>query len=413
MPRGRPKKTKTKAKAKIGAKAKNSKRGRPTLSRGKRGRPRKSESTAVLDKEQNLISSEKKLEDLLKKGRIKGFITYGEILSYFPNIEEDIVFLEEIFDKINSFGIDIIDEKSPLEIEDKTIADQKTEIEAEHVLSHLNTDSIQSYLREIGKIPLLTFQEEKELSKRIQQGDKEAKNKLIVSNLRLVVSIAKRYLGRSPNLTLLDLIQEGNLGLFRAVEKFDWRKGFKFSTYATWWIRQAITRALADQGKIIRLPVHIVEILTKYQQTVRRLTQELGREPLVEEIAAEMELPVAKVRYLQKISQDTISLETPVGEEGKEDVTLAEFVVDEKISSPEQATNLKLLRDQIKEILFELTPREQKILSMRFGLEDGVSYTLEEVGKAFGVTRERIRQIEMKALEKIKKHKLAYRLEGY
>ncbi|OGZ32574.1 MAG: RNA polymerase sigma factor RpoD [Candidatus Niyogibacteria bacterium RIFCSPLOWO2_12_FULL_41_13] len=356
---------------------------------------------------------EEKLKELIKKGRAKGFVTHGEILTYFPNIEEDILFLEETFEKIRGSNIEIIEEKSPFELE-KEKKKSGASAEPEHVMEHLSMDSIQSYLREIGKIKLLTFQEEKDLSKRIEQGDEEAKNKLILANLRLVVSIAKRYLGRSSNLTMLDLIQEGNLGLFRAVEKFDWRRGFKFSTYATWWIRQAITRALADQGKIIRLPVHIVEILSKYQQAVRRLTQELGRDPFIQEIAAEMNLPVEKVRHLQKISQDTISLETPVGEpEEKEEVTIREFVPDEKTLSPEQATSLKFLRDQIKEIISELAPREQKILAMRFGLEDGVSYTLEEVGKEFGVTRERIRQIEMKALEKIKKHKLAYRLEGY
>lgn len=376
----------------------------------KRERPKKAKLETIAEKTQKAGLKEGKLEELIKKGKTKGFITHGEILTYFPNIEEDVAFLEAIFEKIRGSNIEIIEEKSPFEREaKKTDSDSK----AEHVIEHLATDSIQTYLREIGKIKLLTFQEEKDLSKRIEQGDEEAKNKLILANLRLVVSIAKRYLGRSSNLTMLDLIQEGNLGLFRAVEKFDWRKGFKFSTYATWWIRQAVTRALADQGKIIRLPVHIVEILSKYQQAVRRLTQELGRDPFIQEIASEMVLPVEKVRHLQKISQDTISLETPVGEEEKEEVTVREFVPDEKTLSPEQTTSLKFLRDQIKEIIRELAPREQKILAMRFGLEDGVSYTLEEVGKAFGVTRERIRQIEMKALEKIKKHRLAYRLEGY
>lgn len=393
MKRGRPKKIS----------AKVSKKNQADKKSKKRGRPKKIDSTKAGLKEE-------KLEELIKKGKTKGFITYGEILTYFPNIEENVAFLEAIFEKIRGSNIEIIEEKSPFEREAKK---SDSDSKAGHVMEHLATDSIQSYLREIGKIKLLTFQEEKDFSKRIEQGDEEAKNKLILANLRLVVSIAKRYLGRSSNLTMLDLIQEGNLGLFRAVEKFDWRRGFKFSTYATWWIRQAITRALADQGKIIRLPVHIVEILSKYQQAARRLTQELGRDPFIQEIASEMALPVEKVRHLQKISQDTISLEMPVGEEEKEEVTVREFVPDEKTLSPEQATNLKFLRDQIKEIIRELAPREQKILEMRFGLEDGVSYTLEEVGKAFGVTRERIRQIEMKALEKIKKHKLAYRLEGY
>ncbi len=409
MKRGRPKKSSASAKISKKIQAGNAYR----QAGKKRGRPKKVKLETVAEKTLKAGKKEEKLKELIKKGRAKGFVTHGEILTYFPNIEEDILFLEETFEKIRGSNIEIIEEKSPFELE-KEKKKSGASAEPEHVMEHLSMDSIQSYLREIGKIKLLTFQEEKDLSKRIEQGDEEAKNKLILANLRLVVSIAKRYLGRSSNLTMLDLIQEGNLGLFRAVEKFDWRRGYKFSTYATWWIRQAITRALADQGKIIRLPVHIVEILSKYQQAVRRLTQELGRDPFIQEIAAEMNLPVEKVRHLQKISQDTISLETPVGEpEEKEEVTIREFVPDEKTLSPEQATSLKFLRDQIKEIISELAPREQKILAMRFGLEDGVSYTLEEVGKEFGVTRERIRQIEMKALEKIKKHKLAYRLEGY
>jgi len=263
------------------------------------------------------------------------------------------------------------------------------------------SDAVQNYLREIGKVPLLTPAQERELAKRVMEGDKEAAKQLIQSNLRLVVAIAKKYANRSHNLTLLDLIQEGNIGLARAVEKFDYRRGFKFSTYATWWIRQAITRALADQTRIIRIPVHMIETLSKYSQARRRLAQDLGREPLAEEIANEMGVDVDKIHHLTKIAQDTVSLETPVGDSDEESL-LGEFIADEKTLSPSQAAAQELIRDQLKEILVDLSDRERKILSMRFGLDDGVIHTLEEVGKEFNVTRERIRQIEQKALEKLK-----------
>ena len=283
----------------------------------------------------------------------------------------------------------------------------------EQELAESPYDPVQIYLREIGRVAFLTADEEKELARRIEGGDEEARKKLAQANLRLVVSIAKKYVGRSPALSLLDLIQEGNLGLFRAVEKFDYRRGYKFSTYATWWIRQAITRALADQARTIRIPVHMVETISKFMQVKRRLLQDLGREPLPEEIASEMGLEVDKVRHIIKISQETVSLEAPVGEDDEEDSVLGEFVKDEKEVTPLVSTSRALLKERLGVIIDDLFPREQKILAMRFGLEDGITHTLEEVGKEFGVTRERIRQIEAKALEKIRKHEQAKKLSGY
>ena len=277
-------------------------------------------------------------------------------------------------------------------------------------LTDIAADSIQMYLREIGKVSLLKSEEEVALAKRKEKGELEAKKKLIEANLRLVVSIAKKFTGRS--LTLLDLIQEGNIGLFRAVEKFDYRKGYKFSTYATWWIRQAITRALADQSRTIRIPVHMVETINRFNQIERRLVQELGRDPLPEEIAAEMGEDIDKIRQIIKISQETVSLEASVGDDD-EDSTLGDFIEDEKNIGPDRVAALKLLGDHVRNIISNLTPREQKILEMRFGLADGVAHTLEEVGQEFGVTRERIRQIEAKALERIKKHEDMRKLRDY
>lgn len=354
---------------------------------------------------------EQKMDTLFKKGRLRGFVTYNEILREFPSIEEDIIFLDEIYQRFDEDGIDVLEGAELLDMDEK-IAKKGTRASALLDDSSASTDSVQIYLKEIGKISLITAHEEKELARMIEQGDEEAKKKLAQANLRLVVSIAKKYIGRTPNLTILDLIQEGNLGLFRAVEKFDWRKGFKFSTYATWWIRQAITRALADQARTIRIPVHMVETISKYQQVVRRMTQDLGRDPLTEEVASEMGMEVDKVRHMQKISQETVSLEAPVGDD-EEDSVLGEFLPDDRTLSPDQQAARRLLKDQMGDILVDLTPREQKILEMRFGLKDGIIHTLEEVGKEFGVTRERIRQIEAKALEKIRQHEKIKKLESY
>ena len=354
---------------------------------------------------------QKKAETLLVKGRQRGFITYDEILKEFPAIEEDIIFLEELYEKFNVANIDVLESGGMLDDSNtELVAKKNTYKRGSDISSH---DSIQMYLREIGQYPLLKGVEERELAKRILDGDDEARNLLARANLRLVVSIAKRYVGRSPDLTLLDLIQEGNLGLFKAVDKFDYTKGYKFSTYATWWIRQAITRALADQSRTIRIPVHMVETIAKYKQVFRRLSQDLGRDPLAEEIATEMDIEIEKIYQIEKINQDTISLERPVGDDGDEKSTLGDFIKDDTISSPDQDTSLRILADQIKEILDDLSPKERKILEMRNGLMDGIYHTLEEVGKEFGVTRERIRQIEAKALEKIQKHEKATRLKNY
>ena len=349
---------------------------------------------------------EDQLRGLFERGQPRGFVTYSEILYAFPGIEKKIPALEALYAKLEESGIRVEEVREYLNLP------EKEEVERRKVEEEAPLDPVQMYLKEIGKISFVTAEQEKELAKRIEKGDLEAKKQLARANLRLVVSIAKRYVGRSPNLTLLDLIQEGNLGLFRAVEKFDWRRGYKFSTYATWWIRQAITRALADQARTIRIPVHMIETISKYTQVRRRLLQDLGREPLAEEVAAEMGLEVEKVHQIQRISQETVSLETPVGED-EEDSVLAEFVEDEKVPPPSVEAARNLLKERLKEILIDLTPREQKILAMRFGLDDGVTHTLEEVGSEFGVTRERIRQIEAKALEKIRDHRSLKKLRGY
>ncbi len=355
---------------------------------------------------------EAKIKLLMKRGKERGFVTYAEILYYFPTIEDNIMLLEDLYARLEADNIDILESREFIEDAVPPKSGKGNKREQAIDFDQLSQDSVQMYLREIGRIALLTGDEEKDLAKRIEKGDEDARKKLTQANLRLVVSIAKRYVGRSPHLTLLDLIQEGNLGLFKAVEKFDYRRGYKFSTYATWWIRQAITRALADQARTIRIPVHMVETISKYQQVKRRLLQDLGREPLPEEIASEMNIEVEKVHHIEKIAQETVSLEAPVGEDD-DDSVLGEFIVDEKTLSPSQTAARRLLRDQLMSIIVDLSPREQKILSLRFGLDDGVTHTLEEVGREFGVTRERIRQIEAKALERIRDHDMAKKLAEY
>lgn len=408
------KQKKTKKKIKRSIKKRVAKRARKKHPRKISHKKEKARSLVKPSKAAN--QTDAKIEALLKKGKDRGFVTYAEILQEFPAIENDLTTLELLYQKFEEAHVEVLETREFLDApqEKAQPSDKRRRRESDADLEQLSSDSVQMYLREIGRIPLLTGDEEKELARRIEKGDDEAKKKLTQANLRLVVSLAKKYVGRSPHLTLLDLIQEGNIGLFKAVEKFDYRKGFKFSTYATWWIRQAITRALADQARTIRIPVHMVETISKFQQVKRRLLQDLGREPLPEEIASEMGVDVDKVHYIQKISQETVSLEAPVGDDGDEaDSTLGEFIVDEKTLSPAQSAARRLLREQVGSIISDLTPREQRILRMRFGLDDGITHTLEEVGKEFGVTRERIRQIEAKAIEKMRGHTLSRKLEGY
>ncbi|MBU0982063.1 RNA polymerase sigma factor RpoD [Patescibacteria group bacterium] len=423
--------------------------------------------------EENLAKYPQAIQDLVQKGRQRGFITQQELLHAIPNVEEDVEFADEVYTLLMELGIELIDVKSKMiwggkeqrsnnvpddeelldlvdedleDIEDldslgdedlvtaddddddisdvsekkskkkakKSKKKEEEDVEVEEVkkpekkskakkvvdLSEIANDSIRMYLCEIGKVDLLTAKEEADLARKIAKGDQSAKAKLAEANLRLVVSIAKKYIGRG--LSLLDLIQEGNIGLFRAVEKFDPNRGFKFSTYATWWIRQAITRAIADQARTIRIPVHMVETINKLTHTQRRLVQELGREPLIEELAAEMDMDIKKVRHIMKISQDIVSLEAPVGAE--EDSKLGDFIEDDDALSPADLTNRQLIKENIHEMLQYLSPRERKIIEMRFGLKDGIGHTLEEVGKEFGVTRERIRQIEAKVLHKLREH---------
>ncbi|MBI4281809.1 sigma-70 family RNA polymerase sigma factor [Candidatus Uhrbacteria bacterium] len=365
---------------------------------------RKGKQTAKKEALRSSAPTEETIALLLKKARSRNFITETELLHTFAEMEECLPMLEDFLDVLDAQGIEVVEAKGGmLDFGKKKGAKEKNDDDERKQLdlADISADSVQMYLREIGRVPLLSPDEEVSLAKRKEAGDREAEKKLIEANLRLVVSIAKKFAGKS--LSLLDLIQEGNIGLFRAVQKFDHRRGYKFSTYATWWIRQAITRALADQSRTIRIPVHMVETINKFQQVERQLIQDLGREPLAEEIAAEMGEAVDKIRHIIKISQETVSLETTVGED-EEDSTLEDFIEDVKNVTPDRAAALQLLKDYVKQAIVDLSPREQKILEMRFGLIDGVTHTLEEVGQEFGVTRERIRQIEAKALEKVLKH---------
>ncbi len=372
----------------------------------------------IINPDQEIEGIDNQIAELISRGKTRGFVTEEEIIHIIPDIENDIEQLEALYDELEQknirveVAVDIITVSEEKEDEGKKSKKQVEKEMRDLSLDNISSDSVQMYLREIGRVPLLTGEEEIQLSKKKEKGDVAAKQKLAEANLRLVVSIAKKYIGRSANLSLLDLIQEGNIGLFRAVEKFDYRKGYKFSTYATWWIRQAITRAIADQSRTIRIPVHMVETINKFSQITRRLVQDLGREPLPEEIASEMGIEVEKIRHIMKISQDTVSLETSVGDDDDES-TLRDFIEDTDTVLPSQAAGRQLLKEYVKEIIVELSPREQKILKLRFGLEDGVTHTLEEIGQEFGVTRERIRQIEAKALERIRKHKESKKLVDY
>jgi len=361
--------------------------------------------------------SDERVWHVIDKGRTRGFITEVEMLSVFNRPERYLDLYEGFLDLLEKNGVSLVESQNGLlgtHTERKEVLKEfqgeQPDMDVPFDLGQISSDSIQMYLREIGKIPLLKGEEEVSLAKRKEKGDRAAERKLIEANLRLVVSIAKKFVGKT--LSLLDLIQEGNIGLFRAVKKFDYRKGYKFSTYATWWIRQAITRALADQSRTIRIPVHMVETINRFQQVQRRLLQDLGRDPTPEELAAEMGEEVEKINHIIKISQDTVSLEVSVGDDD-DDSSLQDFIEDVKNVSPDRAAGLQILRDYVKEAIKDLSAREQKILEMRFGLNDGVTHTLEEVGQEFGVTRERIRQIEAKALEKIKDMNIVQKLRDY
>ena len=370
---------------------------------------KKSENEVTDEKDTN--KEKDKVKEIIEKAKSKGKITYSELASQLD--EENPEQIDKVFDAFEDLVVDILQE----DLEEPNIEDleEVEDIKLEDLdlsigMDGINVDDpVRMYLREIGRIPLLTYDQEIELAEKVLQGDEEAKQKLAESNLRLVVSIAKKYVGRG--MLLLDLIQEGNMGLIKAVEKFDYTKGFKFSTYATWWIRQAITRAIADQARTIRIPVHMVETINKLIRTSRHLLQQLGREPTPEEIAKEMEIPVEKVMEIQKIAQDPVSLETPIGEE--DDSHLGDFIQDDDSPAPQDSAAYTLLREQLEEVMQTLTPREAKVLKLRFGLEDGKARTLEEVGKEFMVTRERIRQIEAKALRKLRHPSRSKKLRDY
>ena len=371
----------------------------------------KEKATNNKDTEENEKLKQEKVNNILKKAKEKGKITYGDLASELDDANPEQI--DKVFDAFEELGVNLLsdDMEEEPDLEDlKEVEELKLDEITDTSYEGINVDDpVRMYLREIGRIPLLTFDEELDLAKRILEGDEDAKQKLAESNLRLVVSIAKKYVGRG--MLFLDLIQEGNMGLIKAVEKFDYTKGFKFSTYATWWIRQAITRAIADQARTIRIPVHMVETINKLIRTSRHLLQQLGREPSPEEIAQEMEIPVEKVVEIQKIAQDPVSLETPIGEE--DDSHLGDFIQDEDSPAPQDSAAHTLLREQLEEVMDTLTPREAMVLKLRFGLEDGKARTLEEVGKQFDVTRERIRQIEAKALRKLRHPSRSKKLRDY
>ena len=366
--------------------------------------------------DENIVKFQEKLRELVSLGKKKkGILEIQEINDFFSDMELDSDQMEKVFDYLEANNVDVLRiSNDDDDIPDEIVMSDEDDIDVEKIDLSVPDgisieDPVRMYLKEIGKVPLLSAEEEVELAKRMADGDEEAKKRLAEANLRLVVSIAKRYVGRG--MLFLDLIQEGNLGLIKAVEKFDYHKGFKFSTYATWWIRQAITRAIADQARTIRIPVHMVETINKLIRVSRQLLQELGREPAPEEIAAELDMPVERVREILKISQEPVSLETPIGEE--EDSHLGDFIQDDNVPVPAEAAAFTLLKEQLNEVLGTLTEREQKVLKLRFGLEDGRARTLEEVGKVFGVTRERIRQIEAKALRKLRHPSRSRKLRDY
>ena len=380
------------------------------------------EGGGQMNEEQKMDS----VQALIQKGKKKGSITYREIMDALQGIELSADQIDDVYQQFGRMGIDVVPEPGEVDLEglkkakedgeeiaEESDDDVEEKEEAEVDLSVPEgvgiDDPVRMYLKEIGRVPLLSAEEEIQLAKRMEDGDEEAKRRLAEANLRLVVSIAKRYVGRG--MLFLDLIQEGNLGLIKAVEKFDYIKGFKFSTYATWWIRQAITRAIADQARTIRIPVHMVETINKLIRVSRQLLQELGREPAPEEIAKVMDIPVERVREIMKIAQEPVSLETPIGEE--EDSHLGDFIPDEDAPAPAEAASFILLKEQLEEVLETLTPREEKVLRLRFGLDDGRTRTLEEVGQEFGVTRERIRQIEAKALRKLRHPSRSKKLKDY
>jgi len=363
----------------------------------------------IIKKKTVLSLRDKSIRKLVTTGKKQGYLTLAQILELFPNAEDDIETLDYLYEKLLTAKIDVFDVESEKEAEKLAELEKELDLSKVKLDRSVSADPVRMYLREIGKVNLLKKEEEVVLAKRVEKGDKEAADMLAQANLRLVVSIAKKYMGRG--LHFLDLIQEGNIGLMRAVEKFDWRRGFKFSTYATWWIRQAITRAIADQAKTIRIPVHMVETINKYKKIERELEQVLKRPPAPEEIAKEMGIEPEKAHDIERISQRTTSLETPVGKE--EDTRLKEFIKDEVTLSPFEAASQELLKGHMSDVLDTLNPRERRVLSLRFGLKDGRTRTLEEVGREFGVTRERIRQIEAKALRKLRHPSRSKRLKDY